>query len=197
MPVRARRARSTVFPAARAAPSLRARKIRAPSAATPAATLPSIRAGICRARLNTPASRPPARQSPVVATPRTLPTSSTTTTLPLVILFFLFSTFPLRLQRLRAIFSLLFSPFPETKNHTSPVWCAPLYSSQIPETLAPNPYSSRPLKRSLLVQARDASLGESPIVFHRASPADRKSTRLNSSHVAISYAVFCLKKKKK
>src|SRR5207253_9909860 len=26
-------------------------------------------------------------------------------------------------------------------------------------------------------------------------PADRKSTRLNSSHVAISYAVFCLKKK--
>src|SRR5690625_5474367 len=26
---------------------------------------------------------------------------------------------------------------------------------------------------------------------------DRKSTRLNSNHVAISYAVFCLKKKKK
>src|SRR3989442_6758125 len=29
------------------------------------------------------------------------------------------------------------------------------------------------------------------------SLADRKSTRLNSSHVRISYAVFCLKKKKK
>src|SRR5437870_10751199 len=29
------------------------------------------------------------------------------------------------------------------------------------------------------------------------SKLDRKSTRLNSSHVAISYAVFCLKKKKK
>src|SRR3989442_11135192 len=28
-------------------------------------------------------------------------------------------------------------------------------------------------------------------------PRDRKSTRLNSSHVRISYAVFCLKKKKK
>src|SRR5699024_12616383 len=28
-------------------------------------------------------------------------------------------------------------------------------------------------------------------------PRDRKSTRLNSSHVSISYAVFCLKKKKK
>src|SRR5690554_7669576 len=29
------------------------------------------------------------------------------------------------------------------------------------------------------------------------SSVDRKSTRLNSSHVRISYAVFCLKKKKK
>src|SRR5436309_8871746 len=29
------------------------------------------------------------------------------------------------------------------------------------------------------------------------SEEDRKSTRLNSSHVKISYAVFCLKKKKK
>src|SRR5690349_22222991 len=29
------------------------------------------------------------------------------------------------------------------------------------------------------------------------SAGDRKSTRLNSSHVEISYAVFCLKKKKK
>src|SRR5690348_17919908 len=28
-------------------------------------------------------------------------------------------------------------------------------------------------------------------------PIDRKSTRLNSSHPSISYAVFCLKKKKK
>src|SRR2546426_2808324 len=28
-------------------------------------------------------------------------------------------------------------------------------------------------------------------------PVDRKSTRLNSSHLVISYAVFCLKKKKK
>src|SRR5256885_3862803 len=29
------------------------------------------------------------------------------------------------------------------------------------------------------------------------TPQDRKSTRLNSSHLVISYAVFCLKKKKK
>src|SRR3712207_7631069 len=31
----------------------------------------------------------------------------------------------------------------------------------------------------------------------RLVPRDRKSTRLNSSHANISYAVFCLKKKKK
>src|SRR5690606_39655362 len=31
---------------------------------------------------------------------------------------------------------------------------------------------------------------------HAGSVRDRKSTRLNSSHVKISYAVFCLKKKK-
>src|SRR5438874_9317177 len=31
----------------------------------------------------------------------------------------------------------------------------------------------------------------------RGALVDRKSTRLNSSHVEISYAVFCLKKKKK
>src|SRR5699024_11235122 len=38
-------------------------------------------------------------------------------------------------------------------------------------------------------------------ILSRTNPAlgelDRKSTRLNSSHVSISYAVFCLKKKKK
>src|SRR5256885_5498873 len=32
---------------------------------------------------------------------------------------------------------------------------------------------------------------------HGDFPEDRKSTRLNSSHLVISYAVFCLKKKKK
>src|SRR5437868_11276892 len=33
------------------------------------------------------------------------------------------------------------------------------------------------------------------VVEEVARPVDRKSTRLNSSHVSISYAVFCLKKK--
>src|SRR5699024_12633038 len=35
------------------------------------------------------------------------------------------------------------------------------------------------------------------LVALKHSTADRKSTRLNSSHVSISYAVFCLKKKNK
>src|SRR3712207_7402847 len=44
--------------------------------------------------------------------------------------------------------------------------------------------------------------GEAEIGFQQVSeilpvPGDRKSTRLNSSHANISYAVFCLKKKKK
>src|SRR2546430_5892151 len=34
-------------------------------------------------------------------------------------------------------------------------------------------------------------------LFRVAAHTDRKSTRLNSSHSQISYAVFCLKKKKK
>src|SRR5437899_7580813 len=38
----------------------------------------------------------------------------------------------------------------------------------------------------------------SPLVsVHSGLGTDRKSTRLNSSHLGISYAVFCLKKKKK
>src|SRR3989442_10928111 len=35
------------------------------------------------------------------------------------------------------------------------------------------------------------------VVAAIVTPTDRKSTRLNSSHVRISYAVFCLKKKKR
>src|SRR3712207_9494445 len=37
--------------------------------------------------------------------------------------------------------------------------------------------------------------GIDPAVIQRRNEADRKSTRLNSSHANISYAVFCLNKK--
>src|SRR5256885_8766253 len=47
---------------------------------------------------------------------------------------------------------------------------------------------------SLLPQAMAV---KTPAITANAHPAvDRKSTRLNSSHLVISYAVFCLKKKK-
>src|SRR5690349_23489658 len=39
-------------------------------------------------------------------------------------------------------------------------------------------------------------LGKQVDIAASADTGDRKSTRLNSSHVEISYAVFCLKKKK-
>src|SRR5690554_7220151 len=49
-------------------------------------------------------------------------------------------------------------------------------------------------------RARDRALDSVPLtrMVDPADPArqDRKSTRLNSSHVRISYAVFCLNKKK-
>src|SRR5256885_4822038 len=79
------------------------------------------------------------------------------------------------------------------------------------------PYTTLFRSRSLLV-ARDP-LGIKPLYIHRSETSfvaasevraiaasglvdvrlnqDRKSTRLNSSHLVISYAVFCLKKKKK
>src|SRR6266704_2380737 len=44
--------------------------------------------------------------------------------------------------------------------------------------------------------ARTSQNGTMTPVMGRMRPIDRKSTRLNSSHVSISYAVFCLKKKK-
>src|ERR1041385_6941042 len=50
---------------------------------------------------------------------------------------------------------------------------------------------------SVTVRAPDGSV-ELPgdLHAHGHGPEDRKSTRLNSSHGSISYAVFCLKKKK-
>src|SRR5256885_8303583 len=54
------------------------------------------------------------------------------------------------------------------------------------------PCSSR-TRRSLVMPGRHLSKGCSGA---NSSTLDRKSTRLNSSHLVISYAVFCLKKKK-
>src|SRR5437773_9693878 len=47
------------------------------------------------------------------------------------------------------------------------------------------------------VQNRPISVCAGVLTVLLIAPRDRKSTRLNSSHITISYAVFCLKKKKK
>src|SRR5256885_6277518 len=59
------------------------------------------------------------------------------------------------------------------------------------------PYTT--LFRSLPLPANGNVLGVQVALatFAPVGTPDRKSTRLNSSHLVISYAVFCLKKKKK
>src|SRR2546430_9141950 len=52
-------------------------------------------------------------------------------------------------------------------------------------------------KNHFPVLKREIELGHIQRVTAEAPRLDRKSTRLNSSHSQISYAVFCLKKKKK
>src|SRR3989442_10181526 len=55
----------------------------------------------------------------------------------------------------------------------------------------------RPRREAHDRQQRDHRQGPPGRTAHVRPGEDRKSTRLNSSHVRISYAVFCLKKKKK
>src|SRR5439155_20096583 len=52
-------------------------------------------------------------------------------------------------------------------------------------------------EQTLAIRVARRYLGDRLIRVARPHRLDRKSTRLNSSHVAISYAVFCLKKKTK
>src|SRR2546421_3864726 len=81
----------------------------------------------------------------------------------------------------------------------------PLFRSIVP----PNPYGLSKLAQELLGQRASSDrlqvtvgrafnhVGPGQDPSFAASGLDRKSTRLNSSHDQISYAVFCLKKKKK
>src|SRR5438477_6033777 len=59
---------------------------------------------------------------------------------------------------------------------------------------AANPVDWYPWGPEALERARRE---DKPILLSVPRDTDRKSTRLNSSHMSISYAVFCLKKKKK
>src|SRR5690625_6586637 len=63
---------------------------------------------------------------------------------------------------------------------------------------ARNRFMRKRFPARLSMRSRGSSMVADPEIDTRpdATVGDRKSTRLNSSHVAISYAVFCLKKKK-
>src|SRR5690606_41581376 len=67
---------------------------------------------------------------------------------------------------------------PRTQKHMNP-------RTQKQENPCPSP---------LRISTQRCSTARRPVASR--TPLDRKSTRLNSSHVKISYAVFCLKKKK-
>src|SRR5256886_6001938 len=84
-------------------------------------------------------------------------------------------------------------------------WSSDVCSSDLvrqPLVLTPEQQSDRAHLR-LREQLRRGLARTLPVAFGAALPrrepddVDRKSTRLNSSHSQISYAVFCLKKKKK
>src|SRR5690606_39758854 len=65
-----------------------------------------------------------------------------------------------------------------------------LSSTEVIDAEATGPAHDRPGQPLRLSRWRGAGPGDAP-----GKSKDRKSTRLNSSHVKISYAVFCLKKK--
>src|SRR5256885_10558705 len=81
--------------------------------------------------------------------------------------------------------TLFRSQFPadDRRRHRRKLLCCPF----VRERSRNCPTSVR--QRQCLQRRRTATL-------RRRDDADRKSTRLNSSHLVISYAVFCLKKKK-
>src|ERR1039458_10411854 len=84
---------------------------------------------------------------------------------------------------------------------SDPVVSAAIVASDLPS----EPFESAGGTGAAAAGAVAPSVGAAPLVSMPAAcslalycsmvPSDRKSTRLNSSHLGISYAVFCLKKK--
>src|SRR5207244_13169932 len=87
------------------------------------------------------------------------------------------------LCRFRLLFSLFFFNDPAT-----------------PEIYTLSLHDALPISRAAFRRGNRGAVHRKNIrhdFFERRSRGDRKSTRLNSSHQIISYAVFCLKKKNK
>src|SRR5690606_41913300 len=108
------------------------------------------------------------------------------------------------LRSLPSLSALFFSPcsghlrtlhsFPTRRSSDlNAAQCSPVF-------LHPRPYAARSFLQLCLPQlpATQKILSHTkPLPATSNAVVDRKSTRLNSSHVKISYAVFCLKKKRK
>src|SRR5690606_41848330 len=80
-----------------------------------------------------------------------------------------------------------------------PIYCVPVLPT--PVNIKIRRRGSVQVQESfeIKIQFYRAYIGDSQTVAHNgvgSAASDRKSTRLNSSHVKISYAVFCLKKQK-
>src|SRR3712207_8284245 len=71
------------------------------------------------------------------------------------------------------------------------------YTTLFRSVQAEKPHARRVIPRDIRTQVHLREVVEPRDAGQPAEVEDRKSTRLNSSHANISYAVFCLKKKKK
>src|SRR5437773_7509874 len=84
-----------------------------------------------------------------------------------------------------------------------PILIEPVRSSPTPEGSSTNMKGTRNAGMVYFHDCRVVLYGSPPVIAAAAKgesavggeTSDRKSTRLNSSHITISYAVFCLKKK--
>src|SRR5205814_7878755 len=83
--------------------------------------------------------------------------------------------------------------------HSFPTRRSSDLARRVPSVCLPGPRQPRgaPGARPRAALRRIAEAGDGVVIVLRQQESDRKSTRLNSSHLGISYAVFCLKKKKK
>src|SRR5437868_11112602 len=116
---------------------------------------------------------------------------------------------------MRLLFCVFFFFFSSRRRHTRSKrdWSSDVCSSDLSSALATAPTTKLTLSSSVRKTQqkllplpkrqrqrqwplRLSSLASSSPPTLACGRADRKSTRLNSSHVSISYAVFCLKKKK-
>src|SRR5947199_5625974 len=89
---------------------------------------------------------------------------------------------------------------PSRSRANSPVWSFVFFFNDTPTTeiYTLSLHDALPILPDLRVlRLGGDDLLVEPLSIVQAPRLDRKSTRLNSSHLGISYAVFCLKKKKK